>query len=126
MAIVNAESEFLMIDVGANGISDGGVFNNTKFYEKLLNKELNMPEPESVHPKGHELPYILIGDDAFALGENLLKPFSGNNMTQEQELFNKKLSSARVKVEKAFGILAARFRILLTTIVLCPEKATTI
>ena len=90
MAIVNAESEFLMIDVGANGrISDSGVFNNTKFYEKLLNKELNMPEPESVHPKGQELPYILIGDDAFALGENLLKLFSGNNLTKEEKLFNK-------------------------------------
>ena len=85
-----------------------------------------MPEPERVHPKGQELPYILIGDDAFALGENLLKLFSGNNLTKEQKLFNKKLSSARVKVENVFGILTARFRILLTTIALCLEKATTL
>lgn len=127
MAIVNADSEFIMIDVGANGrISDGGVFNNTKFYQKLLNQELNIPEPETVDSTGRKLPYVLIGDDAFALGENLLKPFSGNHLIKEQELFNKKLSSARVKVENAFGILAARFRVLLTTIALSPEKVTKI
>lgn len=33
MAVVNANYEFIMIDVGANGrVSDGGVFLNTKFY----------------------------------------------------------------------------------------------
>lgn len=34
MAVVNANYEFIMIDVGANGrVSDGGVFSNTKFYQ---------------------------------------------------------------------------------------------
>ena len=35
-------------------------------------------------------------------------------------------SSVRVKVENAFVILAARFRVLQTTIAVCPEKATKI
>lgn len=40
MAIVNANYEFIMVDVGANGrVSDGGVFSNTKFYELLVEKK---------------------------------------------------------------------------------------
>ena len=39
MAVVIADSEFLMVDVELNGrISDGGVFSNTKFFKKLENK----------------------------------------------------------------------------------------
>jgi len=38
LAIVNANYEFLLADVGTNGrISDGGVIRNTEVYE-LLNK----------------------------------------------------------------------------------------
>lgn len=127
MAIVNADSEFLMVDVGTNGrISDGGVFSNTTFFRKFQNNELNIPDPEVMLPTGKELNYVLVGDDAFSLSENLMKPFTGNNLTTEQEIFNKTLSSARVKVENAFGILATRFRVLLTNIAVCPEKATKI
>jgi hypothetical protein len=37
MAIVNANYEFIMVDVGASGrVSDEGVFSNTLLYEKLL------------------------------------------------------------------------------------------
>lgn len=127
MAIVNADSEFLMVDVGTNGrISDGGVFNNTSCFKKFENNQLNIPNSEIINPTGKQLSYVLIGDDAFALRENLMKPFKGTNLSHEQEQYNKKLSSARVKVENAFGILAARFRVLLTTIALCPEKATKI
>lgn len=124
MAVVNADSEFLMIDVGSNGrISDGGVFSNTKFFKKLENKQLHIPSAEIICPKGTELSYVFV---AFSLSQDLMKPFTGSNLTQEQEIVNKKLSSARVKVENAFGILAARFRVLFTTIALCPEKTTKI
>jgi len=37
MAIVNANYQFIMVDVGANGrISDGGVLYYTKFWEKTI------------------------------------------------------------------------------------------
>jgi len=39
MSVANANYEFLYCDVGTNGrVSDGGVIENTKFYEKLLHK----------------------------------------------------------------------------------------
>lgn len=126
MAVVNADCEFMMVDVGTNGrISDGGVFSNTKFYEKLSSNLLNIPEPAEIS-SGEKLPYVLVGDDAFPLRPYLMKPYKQENLTKQQELFNRRLSSARVRVENAFGILALRFRVLLTTINLSPEKVTKI
>lgn len=46
MAIVNANYQFIMVDVGANGrISDGEVLYYTKFWEKFQNHTLNILPP---------------------------------------------------------------------------------
>lgn len=127
MALVDSNSNFLMVDVGANGrVSDGGVFSNSRFFKKLENEDLNLPSPRPVIPGQEPLPYVIVSDAAFALRVNIMKPFGHNNLTNEETIFNQTLSSARVKVENSFGILASRFRVLLTTINVCPEKATTI
>ncbi|CAH1986898.1 unnamed protein product [Acanthoscelides obtectus] len=45
MAIVNANYQFMMVDVGANGrVSDGGVMKDTLFWRKLSENKLNMPD----------------------------------------------------------------------------------
>lgn len=67
-----------------------------------------------------------MGDEAFPLMDNLMKPFSRKTLNEEQAIFNYRLSRARRIVENAFGILASRFRILLREINLSPEKATLI
>lgn len=52
MAIVNAKYQFMYIDVGMNGRhSDGGVLQNTVFFEKLENEELNIPSSETLSNK---------------------------------------------------------------------------
>ena len=57
---------------------------------------------------------FLIGDGAYPANTWLLKPFPNNlNLSQEQNKFNRFLSSAKVPVERAFGILKARWRFLL-------------
>ena len=41
MLVANVNYEFLHCDIGTTGgVSDGGVIENTKFYEKLLHEEL--------------------------------------------------------------------------------------
>lgn len=59
-----------------NGIiSDGGVIEHTKFYSKLKNGSLNIPDAEILHDTDQFLNYVFVGDEAFALIPIFLKPF---------------------------------------------------
>lgn len=52
MAVVDADYNFLYADVGCQGrISDGGVFRNTSFFEKLEEKKLEIPPAERTEKK---------------------------------------------------------------------------
>lgn len=76
-AIVNANYEFLLIDVGTNGrISDGGIIEKTHFYDKLKNNQLIIPKSEIVPGTSRNLNYVFIWDDAFTLRPDFMKPFS--------------------------------------------------
>ena len=84
---------------------------------------LNLPPPESI--KGipdHKIHYHIVGDDAFALSLKMMKPYPHRNLDKPKRIFNYRLSRARRVVENAFGILANRFCVFLTTINLSPEK----
>ncbi|XP_026810641.1 uncharacterized protein LOC113552131 [Rhopalosiphum maidis] len=49
LGLVNANYQFLLADFGTNGRhSDGGVLQNTTFFEKLLNEELNIPFADNI------------------------------------------------------------------------------
>lgn len=120
MAIVNANYEFIMVDVGKNGrMSDSGVIQTTTFYQKLHQKELNLPTTDMTK-EGFN--FVFVGDDAFALHEHLLKPFPQKGMTPQMRIFNYRVSRARRVVENAFGILANRFRIFHTAINMTADK----
>ncbi|XP_057665979.1 putative nuclease HARBI1 [Diorhabda carinulata] len=117
MAIANANYEFIYCDVGTNGrISDGGVINNTVFYKRLVEKKLNIPERQPVTNSTRELNYVFVGDEAFAMRPDLLKPFSRATLTNNRRIYNYRLSRARRVIENTFGILASRFRVLYTAI----------
>lgn len=59
------------------------------------------------------MPPFLIGDSAFPLSVNLMKPFpNSQSLTHTQKNFNRQLSSARSVIENAFGRLKGRFRIV--------------
>lgn len=125
MALVNARKEFIMIDVGTNGrISDGGVLFYTKFWELYQENKLNLPSPSPLPNTTTDFPYVFVGDEAFALGPNLMKPYAQGSCNAQEILFNKRLSSARSVVECAFGLLATKFRLFHTPIYLEPKKAT--
>ena len=65
--------------------------------------------------KGEDLPYCFVGDEAFPLQADLLRPYPrnqrGTNLPYPKMIFNYRLSRAGCLVENAFGILAQRFRI---------------
>lgn len=99
---------------------------STEDYEYLLNKigshiakkDTNMrkcvPVQEQwLSQKETPLPYVFVADSAFALTENMLKPYAGiHNKGSKERVFNYPLSRARRIVENVFGIMSAVFRIL--------------
>jgi hypothetical protein len=122
MAIVNSNYEFTYVDVGKNGrISDGGVIESTIFYELLNQGKLHLPKNEDTVKK---MNFVFLADEAFSSNENILKPYSQRELDYEKRIFNYRLSRARNCVENAFGLIAARFRVLQSAIHLAPEKAT--
>jgi len=123
MVIVNANYEFVIRDVGTNGrVSDGGVIDNTKFYKNLQSETLNLAKAENVNGSNKKLNYAFLGDEAFLLRPDFLKPYNQRELTLERRIFNYRLSRARRTVENVFGILAKRFRIFHTSINLKVEN----
>jgi len=123
MALVDAEYRFLYCDVGCNGrVSDGGVFGSCTLNESLQNRTASIPDPTCLPGSDELCSYHIVADDAFPLRDEIMKPFRHRQLTIEQRIFNYRLSRARRCVENAFGILANRFRVFLTTIALAPEK----
>ena len=63
---------------------------------------------------GTEIPPLIIGDSAYPLLKWFVKPYPNRGHLQPDEReFNKKLSASRSLVERAFGLLKGRWRLLL-------------
>jgi hypothetical protein len=83
----------------------------------LINKELNIPDPEPIPNFDVNTPYVFVGDDAFPVMDNIMKPDTRNNLqNKEQLIFNYRLSRSRRIFENAFGIMSSRFRVLLSIV----------
>lgn len=115
MALVDANYIFSYIDIGYQGRTcDGGVFRNTSLHKKLEQNELNIPKDEPLPSKTEMMPYVFIGDGAFALSKYTMKPYSGvYEKGNSKRIFNYRLSRARRIVENVFGIMSSVFRVLL-------------
>lgn len=122
LAIVDADYNFIYANCGAKGrSSDSGVFLETPFYDALTQNNLNIPQPQPITPNGPNLPYVIIGDSAFALSENIMKPYPGiHNRGTIKRIYNYRLSRSRRIVENVFGILSTIFRVFRKAIPLKP------
>ncbi|KAE9522164.1 hypothetical protein AGLY_017424 [Aphis glycines] len=97
MAVVDAEYSFISIDVGSYGKeSDSTIFKNCPFGKKLYAGLLNLPAPVVLpNTDNFPQPFVVIGDEAFGLHKNLLRPYPGRGLTQKRKIFNYRLSRAR-------------------------------
>lgn len=106
--MVDADYCFTYIDVGGNGrASDSAVFRDSTLNIAMENKTIGFPEGS-----------VIVGDDAFPLRPDLMKPFSKHGLSDEEKIFNYR---ARLVSENAFGILAWRFRVFARPIELKPD-----
>ena len=115
LAVADANAKFIAFDLGSPGSqSDGGIFKDGSLGR--LCKSSFFPAPSKLGQRISPIPYFLLGDDAFSLDINLMKPFPHRTAIGDEKVFNYRLSRARRIVENAFGLSCARFRILLRTI----------
>ena len=70
------------MDLGDAGRqSDGGVLSNSAFGQALEGGYLSLPSPSPLPgTTGPNLPYIIVGDEAFPLRANMLRPYPGRNL----------------------------------------------
>ena len=123
MALVDADYKFIWVDVGPDGAaSEAQIYNQCELKEVLQNKTIGFPDPEPLPGDDIHIPYFFVADNAFQLRTDMMKPFPFRNMTVEERIFNYRLSRARRVVENAFGILAQRFQILLSTMQHTPDN----
>lgn len=128
LALVDGNYNFIFAEIGSQGrISDGGVFQNSRPWQRICSNNLNLPTPRPLPGSTREIPYVFLADGAFALTTHVMKPYPGRHNEQTaKRIFNKKLSSSRVAIENVFGILASRFRVFRKPILLTPQKTTMI
>lgn len=113
IALADANYMFTIVDIGAEGRrSDGGILQESKLGYYLENNRLNLPKMRSISENGPEVPYVIVGDEAFALTSYMLRPYPrADNLNLHKKVFNYRLSRARRVVECAFGLLSAKWRI---------------
>ena len=103
--VVSAKCLFWDFDIGwAGSMHDANLWSRTEIGQ---------------HCKAGKLsPYCLVGDAAYPCRPWMLAPFKGYNdgLSREEYHWNFVQSSTRMCVERAFGMLKGRWRILLKTI----------
>lgn len=126
LALVDADYNFLYINVGAQGTaSDGGVFAACSLKKDLDAGKLHLPPLQPLPGGTKPMPHVIVADDAFALSQNVMKPYPGvHEETSPEIIFNQRMSRARTRVEQVFGIVSSRFRVLRKPMHLNEETAT--
>ena len=112
-AIVGSNLIFLDVATGFPGsVHDARILRSSQVYAKSEAGEI-LIKPEKVINNENFRP-LLLGDGAYPQTSWLIKPYANNiRLTHTQKKFNKELSSARVTVERGFGLLKGRWRCLL-------------
>lgn len=113
LAVCDANYCFLYVDIGSYGkTSDSAIFQHSDFNKRMMGGKLNIPKPKQIsNIDKTPLPHVFVGDEAFGIMSNMMRPYSGKQLTHTKKVFNYRLSRARRYIECTFGILSNKWRI---------------
>lgn len=114
MACCDADGLFTIIEPGFAGRnSDGGIFKACAMNYWITHSG-NIPpsSPLRYDEKEIPFPYYFVGDEAFPLSRNLLRPFTSKTLDNVKRIFNYRLSRGRKTIECVFGMAAEKFAVL--------------
>jgi len=123
MAAADADYNFTFVDIDCQErILNRDVFKNCELHKRIEKDQLNLPEPSVLPGTEIKAPYVFVGDTAFPLCDNIMKPYSGIYSKGSKRIFNYRLSRAHCVIENVFGIVSSVFRVLQKPLFLAPEK----
>lgn len=114
LAMVDANCKFVVVDIGSYGKEgDSGIFLKSIMGQQILNGSFSFPEECSLPGSDIIVPHVIVGDEAFRLHTNIMKPYSRKSSRNDstKTVFNYRLSRARRVTENAFGLLSQVFRV---------------
>lgn len=110
--VADSNYRFTTVEVGGFGKqNDSGTFRTSEIYSMLKSNAFNLPTDKCLPRSNITMPLVLLGDDAYPLMSNLMKPYNDVNLLPDEEMYNQRHSRARKSVECAFGILYSKWRI---------------
>lgn len=79
LALVDAQYKFIAVDIGSYGREgDAGTFLKSNLGKRILSEQYNLPDPARIPETDLIQQHVILGDEAFALHKNLMKPYCKN------------------------------------------------
>ena len=101
--------------VRSNGrVNDSGISNKSSLLQGIQDGSVNLPDDK--RSNGEITSYVFVGDDASALKNFMMKPFSQQSLTWERGVCSYRHGRVQRISKNFFLILANRWRIVFITI----------
>ena len=111
LGLVEHNKRFLHLTTGVTGSThDARLLRHCSLFRTICNGD-GIPNKSVSLGNAGEIPLITTDDSAFPRLPLLIKAFNENTRDPKEKYFNKKLCSARVVTENAYGILKERSRL---------------
>ena len=99
LAVVDANYKFILVDVGSNGRAC-----DVQIASAVEHNTFHIPPPHPLPGRVNDIPFVIIGDEAFPLKLFLMKPYLAKVLTDHERIHNYRLSRAHRVSVNAFGI----------------------
>ncbi len=95
LALVDGDYKFIWADIGVNGCtSDALMFTDSELRDDIDDGMIGFPKPDPLCSDDQDMPYFIIGDDAFPLWTWMMTPFGHTHLLEPEIIFNR-LSRAK-------------------------------